>query len=526
MKLWRLAIVAGVLVTLAIAGLGAAAPVAPKPTQVLRVGINSEPPGLDIMWQTATITQDIMQHVYEFLFTMDQSLDFKPMLAEKMDVSSDGRIFTIALRKGVQFHNGKELSAEDVIASMERWVRLDARAKRFMENRETLRAKDKYTVEVKFRQPNGAFLSAIAIHNNVLAIMPKEIVEKYASPDPRGTEIKEPADLIGTGPYRIVEWARDRHVRLAKFDKYAPRSEPSSGMAGQRTAWAQEVRFAVIKDDLTRLNALIAGEIDVAHVLNPAQYAQVRLNAAVDPYIVKPGSAPVGVFNKSQGNMFRNEKLRNAAHWSIDYSKVMAGTFDNPLFFRTAHALASREWGFWYNEAGRELYNKPDLPKARALAAEAGYRGERIRWITTRDFDYMYRSALIASEQMKEAGFNVELIIGDWPTVISNRGKREAYEIFSTGIGFGGDPTATAAFTPDWPGFYDDPDNNANYNALLTTVDPAKRKQLFVEQQRLFWVKNPYLRFGDFFSFRAARKEVKGIFARGPGFYWNVWIDK
>ena len=46
------------------------------------------------------------------------------------------------------------------------------------------------------------------------------------------------------------------------------------------------------------------------------------------------------------------------------------------------------------------------------------------------------------------------------------------------------------------------------------------------EQQRLFWVKNPYLRFGDFFSFRAARKEVKGIFARGPGFYWNVWIDK
>ncbi len=503
-----------------------AGPAGPRPTPVLRVGTNSEPPGLDIQWQTATITQDIMQHVYEFLFTMDRNLDFKPMLAEKMDVSSDGRTFTILLRKGVPFHNGKELSAEDVIASMDRWVRLDARAKRFMENRESLTAKDKYTLEVKFKQPNGAFLSAIAIHNNLLAIMPKEIVEKYASPDPRGTEIKEVGDLIGTGPYRVVEWARDRHVRLVKFDKYVSRSDPASGMSGQRTAWAQELRFVVIKDDLTRLNALIAGEIDVAHVLNPAQYAQVRLNAAVDPYIVKPGSAPVGVFNKSQGNMFRNEKLRNAAHWSIDYSKVMAGSFDNPLFFRVAHALASREWGFWYSEAGRDFYNKQDINKAKSLAAEAGYKGERIRWITTRDFDYMYRSALIASEQMKEAGFNVELIVSDWPTVISNRGKREAYEIFSTGIGFGGDPTATAAFTPEWPGFYDDSENNANYNAMLTTVDPAKRKQLFAEQQRLFWVKNPYLRFGEFFSFRAARKDVKGIFARGPGFYWNVWIER
>jgi peptide/nickel transport system substrate-binding protein len=196
------------------------------------------------------------------------------------------------------------------------------------------------------------------------------------------------------------------------------------------------------------------------------------------------------------------------------------------LFFRASHGHAPREWAFWYNEAGREFYNRRDLNRARALAQEAGYQGERIRWITTRDFEYMYRSALVASEQMKEAGFNVELIIMDWPTLISSRGKREAYEIFTTGIGFGGDQTATAAFTPDWPGWYDDPENNANYTALLTTVDPGKRKKLFEEQQRLFWVKNPYLRFGDFFAFRAARKEVKGLFARGPAFYWNVWIEK
>jgi peptide/nickel transport system substrate-binding protein len=322
-RMWLMIVVAHLIVLTG--PIVAAGPATPQPTQLLRVGVSSEPPGLDIQWQTATMTQDIMHHVYEFLVTMDRNLDFKPMLAEKMDVSRDGKIFTIFLRKGVFFHNGKELSAEDVIASMERWVRLEARARRFMQDRESVRARDKYTVEVRFRQPNGAFQSAIAIHNNLLSIMPKEIVEKYWNPDPRGTEIKDVADLIGTGPYRVVEWARDRHVRLVRFDRYAPRTDPSSGMAGQRTAHAQEMRFVVIKDDVTRLNALIAGEIDVAHTLSPAQYAQVRLNAALDPYIVKPGGAPVGVFNKSPGNMFRNEKLRNAVHWSIDYGKVMAG---------------------------------------------------------------------------------------------------------------------------------------------------------------------------------------------------------
>jgi peptide/nickel transport system substrate-binding protein len=498
----------------------------PASYPLLRVASGQEPPGLDIMWQTANITQDIMQHVYEFLFTMDGNLEFKPMLAEKMDVSADGKTFTIALRKGVLFHNGKEMTAEDVIASMNRWVRLDSRAQGFMKDKDAITAPDKYTVVVKFKQPNGAFLSAIAIHNNVLAIMPKEIVEKYWSPDPRGTEITDPADMIGTGPYKVKEWKRDQYVSLVKFDTYAARSEAPSGMWGKRTAYADEIRFMTVKDDQTRLNGLIGGEYDVAHVLNPAQHAQVKANPNMQPIIMKPGSAPAAVFNKSPGNLFNNEKLRNAARLSIDYAKVLAGTFDDEAFYRFNPALAGPEWGFWYNTTGVDGFGKRDLEKAKQLMTEAGYKGEKIRWITTKDYDYMYRSALVASEQMKEAGFNVELIVSDWPTVIANRGKKDAYEIFTTGIGFGGDPTSTAAFTPNWPGFYDDPENNANYNALVTTVDPAKRKQLFEEQQRLFLTKNPYLKFGDMFNFRAARKEVKGLYDKGPAYYWNVWIEK
>lgn len=514
-------------------GSSSSSPAAPAPKAsgpanfpLLRVAINSEPPGLDIMWQTANITQDIMHHVQEFLFTMDSKLDFKPMLAEKMDISPDGKTFTIHLRKGVLFHNGKELSTDDVIASMDRWVKLSSKAAGVMSTKESMTAKDKYTLEIKFKEPNGAFLSSIAIHNNLLAIYPKEIVEKYKDPAPRGKEITDPADLIGTGPYKVAEWTRDRHIRLVRYDKYVARSEAGDGMAGKRVAYADEIRFITVKDEQTRFNGLLSGEYDVADPLNPAQYPTVKANPQLQPMIIKPGSAPVGVFNKSKGMMFENEKLRQAVHWSIDHGKVMEGTFDDKNFYEVTPGLAGKGWGFWYNEAGADKYNKRNLAKAKQLMQEAGYKGEKIRWITTKDFDYMYRSALVASEQMKEAGFNVELVVSDWSTVVTNRGKKEAYEIFSTGIGFGGDPTATSAFTPGWPGWYDDPENNKNFEALVKTSDPAARKKLFEEQQRLFWEKVPYLKFGEFFGFRAARANVKGLIDTGRFYFWNVWIEK
>src|SRR5690606_33150637 len=118
-----------------------------------------------------------------------------------------------------------------------------------------------------------------------------------------------------------------------------------------------------------------------------------------------------------------------------------------------------------------------------------------LRWITTREQDYMYRSALVAQQQWAEAGINVELVVSDWPTVLDRRADPEAYEIFSTGIGFSGDPLGTSAYTPNWPGWTPPGGVTEAYEALIVETDPDRRRELWIDLQTAFYEEVPYIQF-------------------------------
>src|SRR5690625_4486813 len=87
----------------------------------LRVAFSAQPPVLDPQVDTAIITAEIMGHVFEPLVTTDSDYNIVPMLAESFEQSDDGLTITFHLREGVLFHNGEEMVAEDVVASMNRW---------------------------------------------------------------------------------------------------------------------------------------------------------------------------------------------------------------------------------------------------------------------------------------------------------------------------------------------------------------------------------------------------------------------
>ena len=88
---------------------------------VLRVGNLGEPPALDAHWTTASITETLTNHIYEGLYSLDKDKKPIPMLAESHTVSRDGLVYTFKLRQGIKFHNGKEMTSEDVVASLTRW---------------------------------------------------------------------------------------------------------------------------------------------------------------------------------------------------------------------------------------------------------------------------------------------------------------------------------------------------------------------------------------------------------------------
>lgn len=494
----------------------------------LIVALNTDLASLDLMFGSATINRDIMGHVYEYLFTMGEGNVYIPDLAEDMQISEDGRNFTITLRQGVPFHNGKEMTSADVLASMGRWQRMTQRGASILANLESMTATDDYTVEVVFSESNGGFLYGIGHYGGLFGIMPEEIVTAHydeANAEEPDSQITDVADAIGTGPYMITEWITDSEITMVRFEDYAARQEPTNGRGGMRHAYADEIRFIPVPDPTTRLNGLIAGEYHVAYDLAPAQYEQVTADPNLVPIIVKPGSKAVAVFNKQRGP-FASQQLRQAALAATDPVEVMAGAVDNPEFYATFGSLAGPEWEFWYTEEGAEKYNARDVELATQLVAESGYDGSPLRWITTREQDYMYRSALVAQQQWAEAGINVELVVSDWPTVLDRREDPEVYEIFSTGIGFSGDPLGTSAYTPDWPGWTPPGGVTEAYEALIVETDPDRRKELWIELQTAFYEEVPYIQFGERYAFRASRAEAKGLTGSQDFHVWNVWLEQ
>src|SRR5215831_10596239 len=127
---------------------------AQKSGGTLRIAILGEPPALDPHWTTATLTEIITGHYLEGLFTRDKNYQPIPMLAEGYTVSADNKVFNIRLRHGVIFHNGKEMTSEDVVASLNRWLKVSTYGKALAPKVEGIRATDKYAIEVRLKEPS------------------------------------------------------------------------------------------------------------------------------------------------------------------------------------------------------------------------------------------------------------------------------------------------------------------------------------------------------------------------------------
>src|SRR5690625_2856973 len=142
----------------------------------IRVAYSAQPPSLDPHVSTAIITAEVMGHVFEPLLTTDANYNVKPSLAESYEQSEDGLTITFNLREGVLFHNGKEMKAEDVVASMNRWK--DGPGGRGQFGNAEFVEVDEYTVDLVMEEPISTALVAMSQGtSSFAAIYPKEEVE-------------------------------------------------------------------------------------------------------------------------------------------------------------------------------------------------------------------------------------------------------------------------------------------------------------------------------------------------------------
>jgi peptide/nickel transport system substrate-binding protein len=489
----------------------------PRMGGVLKAAMIGEPPSLDLHWTTAVITQQITWHVYETLFTYDRNFAPIPMLAESYTVTDGGRRYTITLRKGVKFHNGKEMTPADVVASLNRWGKVSTPGKPLWKNVEAVEAKDPLTVVIHLKEPSGSLLFGLGRPNAGAAIHPKAVIEAAGD-----GQIKE---FIGTGPYRFVEHKPDRHIRLARFKEYSARSDPPDGYGGKRVAYFDEILFIPVPDVAVRLAGVETGEYHFGQQIKQDQYDRIKGLPAVEARIVKPAGWITAVPNHKEGVM-TSKKLRQAFLAALEMESIMAAAIGNKDFYRVDGALFFPEQAPWHSTAALASYNQHDKDKARRLLKEAGYTGQPVRWITTKEYEWMYKSALVSKQQLEEVGFKIDLQVLDWATLVQRRNKPELFDIFSTGYTFNADPALATSLQCNWPGWWCQDEKDRLLADLTRESEGKKRKALIDRVQTIFYEDVGRIKFGDYFALDVVRKDVRGFQSTPELYFWNAWLAR
>lgn len=469
-----------------------------------------EPQTLDPMASTADLVSGIMMHVYESLYTWDSDLNPKPMLAADMPkVSANGLSYEIEIRTGVKLHSGRDLDVEDVIASLRRWMDMTPRGKAVAASVEKMEAKGSHGLTILLKAPVPALLTHMALPSGYAAIMAKESI---ATPL---------VSFVGTGPYKFQERRPDQFVVLTKFDGYSARSEPANGYAGKREAKITELRFIPVPNPNTRVEGVVAGQYHFAEQLPVDSYKRIASTASIKPLLVMPYGFPYFVLNTKQGP-FADKKIRQAYQLALNSTEMMLAAFGDERFFKATAAHFPKASPF-NSEAGGAAYNKGDSAAAKKLLAEAKYDGSVIRILNSKQFEFHHRMALVMAENLKEAGFKVQLDVVDWATLVQRRADTNLYDVYVTHSSFLPEPMLSPPqLGVGAPGGWETPAKTAALAAFNAESDPVKRGALWAKVQEVIYDEVPYIRVGDFAALSATSTRMTGLVPMPSPAFWNV----
>ena len=263
--------------------------------ETLEIAIGAEPRTFDVLTAEDGQTTQFQFSVYDTLtFRDSETSEIAPSLAESWEV--DGNVWTFNLREGVTFHDGSDLTSEDVVVSFERLMQEDSELAGSRAGGVTdVRATDDLTVEIESEGPDPTLPAKVSL----IPIVAAELA------DPENDDIA--GEMNGTGAFEQTEWQRGQHVKLERNDDYW--GEPPS---------LSEVTIRFLEEDSTRVAALRAGEVDIALKM-PPEFADQA------PKVVTAGSPDVYTvfFNTENNGGFADVKLRRAAALAIDRQGII-----------------------------------------------------------------------------------------------------------------------------------------------------------------------------------------------------------
>jgi peptide/nickel transport system substrate-binding protein len=477
------------------------------------IAVIGEPGSIDPMMTLADLVNQIDQHFFETLYYTDPLFHIGPVLAAAMPtVSADGKTYTIPLRDSVPFHDGTLMRADDVVASLQRWLSLSARAAAAKPFVVSVTAPDLRTVVIALNAPYSPLMTLLSIFNGAAAIMPKRLA---ASNDP----LKE---FVGTGPYRLLEHVQDRYIRVAKFDLYSSPPGRPNGFLGARKAVIEELRFIPVPNPTTRVDGLISGQYHFADGLTTDSYLKLAGQAGVKQgTMIVPGWAVI-VMN-TKGVLTNDVRIRRAALAAISPADMLAAAFGPPSVWTLEGALYPKGTELYLPDAPG--YNAHDPAKAAALLKEAGYKGQPFRIFTTTQYDYMFKIAQVAEANLTEAGFKVDVQVMDWATVLQRRNDPTIWEAFVTSSPVFPDPTLFSPFNRNYAGWWQSPAITAAVTAFTSAPDNAARLAAWKKMHELFYSEVPSLLVGYYALLYGISTKLENFTSAQPPAFWNVGLS-
>jgi peptide/nickel transport system substrate-binding protein len=497
--------------------------------KTLRAVMHSDLKILDPIWTTAYIVRNHGYMIYDTLFSQDEKGTVRPQMVDKYEVSADQLTHTFTLRDGLTWHDGQPVTAEDCVASLNRWGKKDALGQKLFSFVASLEVKDATTFVLKLKEPTGLVLTALGKpSSNVPFMMPKRVAET----DPN-TQI---SDFTGSGPFifKRDEWKPGDKTVYVRNPNYKPRAEPASGLAGGKVAKVDRVEWRAISDHQQAVNALLAGEIDYIETPKHDLLPILRKDGNIKLWDYNPLGNQYTFRPNQLQKPFDNPKVRQALWYAFNQKDFLDAVIGDPDYYKVCKAMFVCGTAL-ASEKGMDGLLQSNFKRAQELLKEGGYDGTTIVLMHSTDLDVLSNLAPVAKSLMEKAGFKVDMQSMDWQTVVARRAKKDpanagGWHAFLTSWVAADitNPVMAAFFNSacdkalfGWPC---DAEMEKLRDQFARETDPVKQKAIAETIQVQATKMTSHIHLGKWYQPIAARKNVDGILTTPVPVFWNIAV--
>lgn len=445
----------------------AAASGTPKPGGKLVSALDTNPVGIDPHLGASFAGQMVFEQVYDTMFEFTPTLEIVPAIATELEVIDD-LTYQFKIRDDAVFHNGRQLVAEDVKFSIERAADASAGSIRaaWFTPLDGIETPDETTVIFHLKTPFAPLVSYLAMPG--AAMIPKEVVEEHGDLT---------AVAVGTGPFALERFENNQLALLKKYADHWRTGIP----------YLDEHEIRITPDEQSRVAAIRAGEHHFSRMFDP-QNAWALEDEGFKLFKGVVASRPLTVINCRQGPL-ADKRVRQALSWAIDRQAMMDTTIFGDGILSGYIPAADATWGMPVSEF--PAYAGPDVDKAKALLAEAGYAdGFDCVMKASPQYAFDLSNGQIMQQQLAAIGINMKIEQLEWGNLLDTYRSSRDFDLLNIILTYQPDPDGYmydmfhSASSQNHPGIAD-PQLDELLDKGRTTVDLDERKAIYRDAQLL-----------------------------------------